>query len=138
AAAQTKAQKDATNAFRNCRDMEQFGDATPCWRLYLERHRSAGNEAEIMLAEERVARAPAEPAPPATGESPAEAPPPVAEPPGEPDAPPAEPEAKETEPVAVVPVSVWGPDLCATKGDRRKAVVFGVAKTELLEADAKL
>lgn len=48
--------KAATEAFKQCRDQEQYGDATACWRAWLEKHRSAGGEAELMVAEERVAK----------------------------------------------------------------------------------
>lgn len=65
ALAQSEAQQRATEAFRDCREMEKYGDATPCWKRWLEKHKSAGNEAEVMVAEERSAggkpTAPAEP-----------------------------------------------------------------------------
>jgi hypothetical protein len=45
----------ATEAFRLCREMERDGDATACWRLWLRKYRTLGHEAEVMVAEERVA-----------------------------------------------------------------------------------
>jgi hypothetical protein len=73
ASAQSKAQQAATAAFRDCLEMEEFGDATPCWRRYLDKHRAAGNEGEIVLAEERTSgRKP--PKKNAAPEEPAEAP----------------------------------------------------------------
>jgi hypothetical protein len=142
--AQTKAQKNATQAFRDCREMEGFGDATPCWRRYLDKHRAAGNEAEIMVAEERVSKgAPPKGAPPSNEQpkeqpkaAPKEEPPPAEETPvEEAEAPP--PEAAPD--VAVVPVAITvdGPDLCGTSGKQKRAVIFGFAGTEAFDKDAK-
>lgn len=71
---QTPAQKAATEAFRDCREMEKYGDATPCWKRWLEKHKASGSEAEVLVAEERVAKEsapkdePDAPAPEATPE----------------------------------------------------------------------
>jgi hypothetical protein len=49
-----KAKKAATEAFKACREQEKFGEATSCWRAWLEKHKSAAQEAEVLYAEEKV------------------------------------------------------------------------------------
>jgi outer membrane biosynthesis protein TonB len=145
AAAQTKAQKAATEAFRACHEMEDYGDATPCWKRWLEKYKNVGGEAEVMLAEERAGNK--KPAPKKEEAEPPKPEPPPAEPKEEPKKeeaaaeteaePAAEPPAEQA---AVVPVAIsaTGPDLCASNGKQKRAVVFGVADAESLNKDAGL
>jgi opacity protein-like surface antigen len=46
--------KGASSAFKACREQEKYGDATSCWRAWLDRHQSTGHEAEVLYAEEKV------------------------------------------------------------------------------------
>jgi hypothetical protein len=143
ALAQTNAQKkEATDAFKACREMEQYGEATACWKRWLEKHRANGGEAEVMVAEERAAKG----KPPAEKPAKPEEPPPATEPPAtEPEAteepsPSEAPPIDEPEAVAVlVPVSAVGDDLCNKGGTAQKsAVVFAIAGAEALGQDAQL
>ncbi len=61
----TKAQREAaTAAFRTCREQESLGDATACWKLWLQKYRERGGEAEVIVAEEHAQRGEKSPAPP--------------------------------------------------------------------------
>ena len=46
--------KGASSAFKACREQEKYGDATSCWRAWLDKHRPTGHEAEVLYAEEKV------------------------------------------------------------------------------------
>lgn len=54
AAAQQKGENAAKEAFKACREQEKFGDATSCWLAWLDKHKSAAHEAEVLYAEEKV------------------------------------------------------------------------------------
>jgi hypothetical protein len=144
AVAQTRPQKEATEAFRACREMEEYGDATPCWKRWLEKHKAVGSEAEVMVAEERSA---GKKPPPKEekAEEPQKPPPAAEEPKEEPqkeepakEEPVAAEEAAEPAPVVPLAISATGPDLCAASGKQKRAVVFGVAGAAALDQDAKL
>ena len=149
--------KAATETFRLCRDIEQHGDAAPCWRLWLQRHRDAGHEAEVIVAEERVAAAAAKAAAAASAETteppavtpPAVTPPAVTPPAAEPPAvtPPAVTPPGATPPVATAvptPAGAVGSilDFCALepRADaqghvKRRVVLFSPAGSQAIEAD---
>ena len=46
--------KSASEGFKACREQEKYGDATSCWRAWLDKHKSTGHEAEVLYAEEKV------------------------------------------------------------------------------------
>jgi hypothetical protein len=54
ASAQQKGKNAAAEAFKACREQEKYGDATSCWKGWLDKHRSAAHEAEVLYAEEKV------------------------------------------------------------------------------------
>jgi hypothetical protein len=48
--------KAATEAWKSCREQEDVGDASSCWRLWLKKHADAASEAERLVAEERAGK----------------------------------------------------------------------------------
>jgi hypothetical protein len=54
-AAPRAAESVAAEAWHGCREMEELGDATACWKLWLRKYRAVGHEAEIYVAEQRAA-----------------------------------------------------------------------------------
>ena len=75
AAAQQRDENAATEAFKACREQEKYGDTTSCWKAWLDKHRSAAHEAEVLYAEEKAKQgeAPKDKPESAEGEAPDEA-----------------------------------------------------------------
>ncbi len=54
-----EAKKAASDAFNACREQEKYGDAASCWRAWMDKHKPAADEAEVLYAEAKVKGAPA-------------------------------------------------------------------------------
>ena len=56
--AESGSKKSASEAFSFCREQEKAGDARACWKVWLEKYRTASTEAELAYAEEHATAKP--------------------------------------------------------------------------------
>lgn len=147
AQAQQSKQGEASKMFRLCRAIEKNGDATACWKTWLDEHREYGHEAEVMVAEERASRGQldSEPAQQPAAEMEAQSRSDESESQPEPEVAEDAADAAETGPapaavVELIPGAVLDfcqlkPDLNSEKFTKKRAVFFNLAGVEALGAD---